>query len=122
MKCTFALTALAVASRALAKSAYDGTKVFRVKIADNTQEVDNIISKLSLETWRPNVDGMSADVVVPASKLSKWKSMAASLNTETMHEDLGVSIEEESTFQAYGKFIASRYAGVVSYNDPACSR
>lgn len=108
MKCTVALSALALASRVLARSAYDGTKVFRVKIADNTKDVDNIISKLSLETWRPNVDGKSADVVVPESKLSKWKSMASSLKTEIMHEDLGVSMEEEAAFQAYGEFLSTR--------------
>lgn len=81
---------------------YDGTKVFRVSVGDEVDRVNNVVSKLSLSTWKgaPRA-GALADIVVPASEVDAFQAEIAGMNVTTMHEDLQASIDDESSFQVY---------------------
>jgi hypothetical protein len=107
MKHLAALAALcwlaSAATLAPRKVSYDGYKVFRLSFGDNVDKVNDIISKLSLTTWKgaPRA-GATADIVVPPSQLAAFQSEIEGFSAVTMHEDLGASIAEESaTFGAY---------------------
>lgn len=104
---TVFLSLLAGASAAATEPVinYDGYKVFRVPVA--TEEfgatLDKLSSSLGLSVWKNAYGpGDHADIAVPPSVLSAFQRKAAGLtNLEVMHENLGQSIAEESTFQAY---------------------
>ncbi|KAK3504451.1 hypothetical protein B0T13DRAFT_3751 [Neurospora crassa] len=96
-------SATAIRSEARPKrSAYDGYKVLRVAAGDDADKLNKIIADLELETWKGVAKvGGHADVVIPPSKLAAFNAQAEGFETLTMHEDLGVSIANESGFQAY---------------------
>ena len=84
------------------RTSYDGYKVLRVAAGEDAAKLNKIIADLGLETWKGAAKvGGHADVVVPPTKLSAFKAQAAGFETLTMHEDLGMSIADESGFQAY---------------------
>lgn len=82
---------------------YDGYKVFRVSVGDNNiGRINDVVDRLNLQTWKPaKKAGSFADIVVPPSQLDAFSKEALDLKPVVMHEDLGVSIEAESTFQIY---------------------
>ncbi|KAK3368684.1 hypothetical protein B0H63DRAFT_79957 [Podospora didyma] len=84
------------------KKSYDGYKVFRVTVGHEINKVNGIVSKLDLTTWKgaPRA-GAYADIVVPPAQLDAFNTEIAGLETLTMHEDLGASIAEESSFSTY---------------------
>lgn len=87
---------------------YSGYKVIRVPTQkDNVKEVQRIITDLNLDTWKyPKSEGQNADIVVPPSQISSFMERISGMNIEMMHEDLGMSIRNETSFEAYsGKFI-----------------
>jgi murein tripeptide amidase MpaA len=99
---------------------YDGFKVFRVGVGQDTAEVDNIVSKLGLETWEyPRRPGSFADIVVGPEQLKSFEKETTKLHVETMHEDLGASIADETTFQTYlaGSANATWFNSYHSYAD-----
>ncbi|KAJ9148825.1 Zinc carboxypeptidase [Coniochaeta hoffmannii] len=81
---------------------YDGYKVFRVAVGDQVAKVNDVVSSLGLATWKgaPRA-GAFADIVVPPTKIDSFAEKVAGLDTVTMHEDLGASIAEESSFHTY---------------------
>ncbi len=82
---------------------YDGYKVFRVSFPDDeVDKVKDIISRLSLTTWKgaPRA-GRASDIVVTPSRLADFAHEVAGFDVVTMHEDLGASIAAESNFQSY---------------------
>ena len=81
---------------------YDGYKVFRVAVGDEVAKVNDVVSGLGLATWKgaPRA-GAFADIVVPPTKIESFAEKVAGLDTVTMHEDLGASIAEESSFHTY---------------------
>ncbi|KAK3953392.1 hypothetical protein QBC32DRAFT_234781 [Pseudoneurospora amorphoporcata] len=84
------------------RTSYDGYKVIRVAAGDDAAKLNKIIADLDLETWKGAAKvGGHADVVIPPTKLAAFKAQAEGFETLTMHEDLGVSISNESGFQAY---------------------
>ncbi|KAK1780894.1 hypothetical protein QBC45DRAFT_449649 [Copromyces sp. CBS 386.78] len=84
------------------RTSYDGYKVLRVAAGDDAAKLNKIIADLDLETWKGAAKvGGHADVVIPPTKLAAFKAQAEGFETLTMHEDLGVSISNESGFQAY---------------------
>nr|XP_036574262.1 zinc carboxypeptidase [Colletotrichum truncatum]XP_036587701.1 zinc carboxypeptidase [Colletotrichum truncatum]KAF6780666.1 zinc carboxypeptidase [Colletotrichum truncatum]KAF6798643.1 zinc carboxypeptidase [Colletotrichum truncatum] len=97
-----AVSAASVAAGSAKPVSYDGTKVFRVSVGDEVDRVNNIVSKLQLSTWKgaPRA-GALADIVVPPSEVDAFKAEVVGLNVTTMHEDLGASIADESSFQLY---------------------
>ncbi|KAI4169160.1 MAG: hypothetical protein LQ343_005905 [Gyalolechia ehrenbergii] len=84
------------------KANYDGYRVVRLQVGDDSSKVKNIIQQLSLSTWNgAPKDNSEVDVVVPADKFSEFESSTAGLNSSIMHEDLGASIAKETDYQAY---------------------
>jgi murein tripeptide amidase MpaA len=84
------------------KVSYSGTRVVRVSVGNNVDKVNDVISKLSLTTWKgkPRA-GAFADIVIPPSQQAAFDREITGLNTVVMHADLGASIAAESDFQAY---------------------
>jgi hypothetical protein len=84
------------------KVSYDGYKVVRVAVGDQLAKINDVVSSLGLATWKgaPRA-GAFADIVVPPTKLGAFTEKVAGLDVLTMHEDLGASIAEESTFHTY---------------------
>lgn len=83
---------------------YDGYKVFRVPVATKqfAATLDKLSTTLGLSMWKPAYEaGDHADIAVPPTMLGVFQSKVAGLNLEVMHEDLGKSIAQENTFQAY---------------------
>ncbi|KAL9031366.1 MAG: hypothetical protein Q9196_000621 [Gyalolechia fulgens] len=81
---------------------YDGYRVVRLQVGDDSSKVKNIIEELSLSTWNgaPKADS-EVDVVVPADRFSEFESSTADLDSSIMHENLGASIAEETNYQVY---------------------
>lgn len=82
---------------------YDGYKVYRVSVGkNNIGRINDIIEKLNLQTWKSaKKAGSFADIVVHPSQLEAFNKETFDLKPVVMHEDLGVSIAEESAFQPY---------------------
>ncbi|TDZ27542.1 Metallocarboxypeptidase A [Colletotrichum sidae] len=97
-----AASAASVAGANPKRVSYDGTKVFRVSVGDEVDRINSVVSKLQLSTWKgaPRA-GALADIVVPAGQVGAFEAEIAGLNVTTMHEDLGASITDESSFQVY---------------------
>ncbi|KAM7200875.1 zinc carboxypeptidase [Naviculisporaceae sp. PSN 640] len=81
---------------------YKGYKVFRVAVGTDASKVSGIVNKLGLTTWKgaPRA-GTFADIVVPPTEVATFETEVSGMDVITMHEDLGASIDEESTFQTY---------------------
>ncbi|KAK3934265.1 zinc carboxypeptidase [Diplogelasinospora grovesii] len=114
----FALcAAVAVQQR---RVSYDGHKVFRVSVGQEVAKVNGIVSKLGLTTWKgaPRA-GAFADIVVPPAQVSAFTAEITGMDTITMHEDLGASIAEESTFYTYaaGSVNSTWFNSYHSYAD-----
>lgn len=84
------------------KVTYDGFKVYRVSVGSKVAAVKSMISKLQLESWtgKPKADGV-IDLMVPPTQVEKFEADTADLSIEVMHEDLGLSIAEESQVSVY---------------------
>jgi len=97
--CLALASAAAVVDR---KVSYDGYKVFRLSVGDETAKVNDIVSKLSLKTWKgaPRA-GAAADIVVPPSQVDAFQTAIDGFHFEMMHEDLGKSMAHESNFHDY---------------------
>jgi hypothetical protein len=103
-------------SLSLAKVSYNGAKAVRIPVGDDVTTLKDLIHNLSLPTWKGVKDGIPlpnghVDLVVPADKVAKFEKLAAKMNVEVMHEDLGASIAAESSgISIYaGKFISQGY-------------
>jgi hypothetical protein len=96
------LFALASAFAVPGKVSYDGYKVIRLAVGNNVAQVNDIIDKLSLSTWKggPKANGF-ADIVIPPRQIQSFYESTAHMSSEVMHNDLGASIAEESKFDVY---------------------
>ncbi|KAF2179352.1 hypothetical protein K469DRAFT_730642 [Zopfia rhizophila CBS 207.26] len=109
---TLGLASLTLVSAAsVAKKAnYDGFKVYRVNVGEDSAKLSEVVSKLELATWKGKVETSKiVDVMVPPSQIQEFEKSAESLNTELMHDNLGLSISEETAYSVYA-------AGVVPNN------
>lgn len=106
MKC-FLATSLHLASwAAAAKVRYEGAKAMRVAVGEDVTVVADLISSLSLPTWEGSSQGIPkpnsyVDLVVPADKIAAFEQLTDGMTLETMHEDLGMTIEEEERMTEY---------------------
>jgi hypothetical protein len=73
---------------------YDGYKAFRINVAGKVDEVLNKLSSLSYEQWNFNSRD-HLDISLSGDQLAKFETLG--LDYTIMHEDLGLSISEEST-------------------------
>lgn len=97
-----ALVSAAIVQPTPVRKSYDGYKVFRLTVGDEVGKVSSIIERLGLSTWKgkPKAGGHS-DIVVPPSQIQAFETAIKGMKVSTMHEDLGASIAQESTFHTY---------------------
>ncbi|EGD92691.1 zinc carboxypeptidase [Trichophyton tonsurans CBS 112818] len=97
---------------------YSGYKVIRVPTQkDNVKEVQRIITDLNLDTWKyPKSEGQNADIVVPPSQITSFMERISGMSMEMMHEDLGMSISNETSFEAYSAGYAPDINWFKSYH------
>lgn len=103
---TAALSVLALPATPLDSAVqYQGVKVLRVPVGEDTAPIDQLISTLSLERWTVHSTPNShVDVEVPQDKYDEFVSAVDKISAESnitqdivvMHEDLAQSIKEES--------------------------
>lgn len=106
---TLASLGLASAATVVRPVSYDGWKVYRVVVGDNSAKLSEVMSKLQLKTWKGKVETSDVvDVVVPPTQIEAFVSSTEALNTKLMHDDLGVSIAEETNFSVYASGIYPR--------------
>lgn len=100
------LLVLSASVGTLAKVTYDGAKAMRISVGEDVTPLLSIIEKLSLPTWKGLAGGVPianghVDLVVPADKVAEFTKLTSKMNTEVMHEDLGLSIAEEGNMAVY---------------------
>ena len=98
---------LASAASVIKKANYDDWKVYRVNVGSNAAKVDSILSKLQLELWKGKPASSAViDVMVPPSVAEEFEASTEDIETEVMHDNLGLSIADEESFGVYaGTFI-----------------
>ncbi|KAK4153994.1 Metallocarboxypeptidase A [Chaetomidium leptoderma] len=110
----------AAAVQSSQRKSYDGYKVFRLTVGEDVAKVNNIIDTLGLTTWkgRPRA-GAAADIVVPPARVNAFEAEITGMEAVAMHQDLGASIAEESTFSAYavGSANSTWFNSYHSYRD-----
>lgn len=94
-------------SLAFSKVSYNGAKALRIPVGEDVEPLMRIIDELSLPVWKGVANGVPVsnghvDLVVPAAQLARFNNITATMGmeTEVMHDDLGLSIAEEG--QAVG--------------------
>jgi carboxypeptidase A4 len=81
---------------------YDGWKVYRVNVGENRSKLKDVVSGLQLGTWKGSVDTSDiVDVMVAPTQIQKFEAETKNIDTAVMHEDLGASISEETSFTTY---------------------
>jgi hypothetical protein len=116
---SLASVALVSALAAPKQVSYDGWKVYRVSVGEDKAKLKNAVSNLQLGIWKGSVDTSKiVDVAVPPTLVKEFA--AQNLSAEVMHENLGVSIAEESTFSVYaGKYPRRSFSPVFNLDpDP----
>jgi len=102
---TLASLGLASAASIATKVSYDGWQVYRVTVGDNKAKLKSVVNRLQLETWKGKIDSSAVvDVVVPPSQVDAFA--ASGLNSKLLHDDLGLSIADETSFGVYAAGIA----------------
>ncbi|KAK5995388.1 Metallocarboxypeptidase A-like protein [Cladobotryum mycophilum] len=99
---------------------YDGYKVFRVPVGEHVERVNDVASKLDLQTWKAaKKAGAFADFAVHPDKLDAFHKEVGDLKPIVMHEDLGASIAEESSLSVYaaGSANSTWFTAYHSYAD-----
>ncbi len=104
------LLASASATAVSRKVSYDGARVVRLAVGEEVEKVSSLIEGLQLSSWsgRPEKDAL-IDLVVPASKVEEFDMATANMEAELMHENLGASIAEESSFARYAGELLKTY-------------
>jgi hypothetical protein len=84
------------------RRSYEGYKVYRLSVGQEVDKVADIIERLGLTTWKgaPRAGAVS-DIVVPPSQIEAFLAEISGMEVVTMHEDLGLSIEDEASFRVY---------------------
>jgi carboxypeptidase A4 len=105
------LASLGLASAASVASPVDYNKwqVYRVTVGEDKAKLSKVMSNLKLTTWKGKVETSDVvDVVVPPTQVDAFVTSTKDFNTMLMHENLGDSIAEESTFGVYAKGVYTR--------------
>ena len=105
---TLLLTPVLLALGATARVSYAGAKAMRISVGEDVVLVAQLIADLGLPTWKGAPQGIPkpnsrVDLVVPADKMGEFESRVqkSGLDVDTMHEDLGLAIEEEGRMSVY---------------------
>ncbi|KAF2438513.1 carboxypeptidase A1 precursor [Karstenula rhodostoma CBS 690.94] len=93
---------LASAAAVNSKVSYDGWKVYRVTVGDDSSKLSSVMNKLQLSTWKGKVGHSSVvDIPVPPLQTLQFESGIQGYSSLVMHEDLGASIAQEEIFETY---------------------
>ncbi|KAF2763149.1 hypothetical protein EJ05DRAFT_27593 [Pseudovirgaria hyperparasitica] len=97
------ISSLALASAVVVPRAakYDGYQVVRLEVGKEASHVNDVISKLQLETWKPAREDALADVVIPPGVQEAFKAATAHLPSVVMYENLGEAITNETIVSTY---------------------
>ncbi|OAL43810.1 hypothetical protein IQ07DRAFT_288497 [Pyrenochaeta sp. DS3sAY3a] len=117
---TLATVGLVSAASVTKKVSYDDWKVYRVNIGSNTDKFTDVVNKLQLETWKgkPATSNV-VDVMVPPSQVADFEASTEDIETEVMHENLGLSIADEQSFGVYAAGLAPNSTWFNSYHSIA---
>lgn len=117
---SLATLGLASAAAVTKKVSYDDWKVYRVNVGNNATDLKNLVSKLQLETWK-GTPGTSeiVDVMVPPTQIRDFEASTDGIETQIMHENLGLSIADEETFSIYAAGAAPDITWFNSYHSIA---
>ncbi|KAK0738902.1 carboxypeptidase [Schizothecium vesticola] len=102
------------------RKSYDGYKVVRLSVGQDVAKVSSIIEKLDLTTWMgPPKAGRHSDIVIPPAQVAAFEAATVGMKATIMHEDLGLSIDEQNTFSTYaaGSANATWFNSYHSYAD-----
>jgi hypothetical protein len=89
------------------RKSYDGYKVVRLSVGQDVAKVSSIIEKLDLTTWMgPPKAGRHSDIVIPPAQVAAFEAATVGMKATVMHEDLGLSIDEQNTFSTYAGMLA----------------
>ncbi|KAL1799192.1 hypothetical protein ACET3X_003229 [Alternaria dauci] len=117
---TLASLGLASAASVTKKVSYDDWKVYRVNVGSNSAKIDNVMSKLQLELWKGNPASSDVvDVMVPPSVVKDFEASTEDIETKVMHDNLGLSIADEETFNIYAAGAAPSATWFNSYHSIA---
>jgi|SRR5690242_14615159 len=84
------------------KISYDDWKVFRVNGPSNNAKFQEVVNKLQLDVWKGKPSsGDVVDVSVAPEQLSAFETATKEIETKLMHDNLGASIANETTFSVY---------------------
>ena len=108
---TLASLGLASAATVAKKVSYDDWKVFRVNVGSDAAKIDKMMSKLQLELWKGKPASSDVvDVMVPPSAVKDFETSTEDVETQLMHDNLGLSIAGEQDFSIYaGTFTPQSY-------------
>ncbi len=84
--------------------------------------MNNVVNRLGLTTWMgsPRANALT-DIVVPPEQVEAFSTEMAVMKPQTMHEDLGVSIEVEGRYGVYaGAYFRLYSADVCGWLDGIC--
>ncbi|KAJ4290567.1 hypothetical protein N0V90_010784 [Kalmusia sp. IMI 367209] len=114
---SLATLGLASAAAVDSKVSYDGWKVFRVTVGENSAKLSSVMEKLQLSTWKGKVaTSKVVDVVVPPAHVLEFQASTQGYNTLVMHEDLGASIAQEEVFETYASDFAAAAPNATWFN------
>lgn len=99
---TLASLGLVSAATVAKKVSYDDWKVYRVNVGSNSAKLENVMSKLQLELWKgkPATSDV-VDLMVPPTAVQDFEASTTDFETKIMHDNLGLSIANETTFSTY---------------------
>jgi carboxypeptidase A4 len=100
---TLPILSLATAAAVTNKANYDDWKVYRVNTgSSDTAKLTEIVKKLQLQPWKGNPESSAlVDVMVPPSKVSEFEASTVDIETQIMHQNLGLSIADEEAYEVY---------------------
>ncbi|KAA8624976.1 carboxypeptidase [Pyrenophora tritici-repentis] len=110
-----------VSAATVAKTvSYDDWKVYRVSVGSNAVKLENVMSKLQLELWKgkPATSDV-VDLMVPPTAIRDFEASTADFETKIMHNNLGLSIANETTFSTYAAGAAPSATWFNSYHSIA---
>ncbi|KAF2023960.1 hypothetical protein EK21DRAFT_79737 [Setomelanomma holmii] len=85
------LLATAASLRSSPASAYDGSKVYRIKAGRNIASIHERLAGIASDTWDQAHGNL--DVVIPRGQIATFEALR--LKTRVLHADLGESIAKE---------------------------
>jgi len=111
---TLASLGLVSAATVAKKVSYDDWKVYRVNVGSNAAKLEGVMSKLQLGLWKGKPASSDVvDLMVPPTAIQDFESSTVDFETKIMHNNLGLSIANETTFSTYAGTFTPIYNGTL---------